>query len=329
MSGEKQTPVRSRSFEGLSSVGKASGEAVKQHPDVPLFSREGLLLRRDKGRISTAWKQKKFILLKGSLFCYSRKPNRLTPKGVLHLNGCVVLDDFTEKKMKRKFVFSVQNMTDKSEWILAADTEADKLEWVRLLRCSLTLPASPPPEILFKRKTGTTSVKEAFVDGVTSFAPSRRVIKEFVTDDSFRILEAVKSFLTQYDSAKQAEWVEKSILAIGMKVGMMYRDKKITKSAILVIQNPIHRLVDRLIDAYEIPFTFSHKELMDLATEVQDALLIGLKPYLDDKTMSNLSEVLRYFLNDELVMEFFSKKKWKECQVVGSTLRTLWDAGRI
>jgi len=342
MSGENpRVIVRSRSFEGTS-VGKASGEAIQKHsrvrsrdlenaetplPDPSLYSKEGLLLRRDKGRISSAWKQKRFILSKGSLYCYSRKQNRNIPKGVFHLNGCIILEDFSEKKIKRKFVFALQSQ-DKAEWFLAAESDAERGDWVRAIRSNLNLPASPPPEIAFRRKNGT-SVKDVLVDSVTSFAPSRRVIKEFVTDDTFRILEAIKSFVTKYDSLKQAEWVEKSILSIGMKVGILYRDKKITRSTISMIHNPIHRLCDRLIDAYEIPFTFSHRELMDLAFEVQEAILIGLKTYLDDKTMATLSEVLRYFISDAIVLDFFAKKKWNECQVVGSTLRSLWDAGRI
>jgi hypothetical protein len=56
-----------------------------------------------------------------------------------------------------------------------------------------------------------------------AWGPSKKIILEFVTDDTFIILESVKSFVGKYDSEEKASFTEKQIVSIGVKAALLYR----------------------------------------------------------------------------------------------------------
>jgi len=33
--------------------------------------------------------------------------------------------------------------------------------------------------------------------------------------------------------------------------------------------------------------------------------------------------------DEDLLEDFFTKRKWKECEVIATTLRIMWDNGKI
>jgi hypothetical protein len=88
-------------------------------------------------------------------------------------------------------------------------------------------------------------------------------------------------------------------------------------------------LCDKIIDGYEIPFAFSVRDLLESIAEVRTSLDKVLGPVLTPKTMTKLHGLFDYFTNEDLLCDFFAKKKWKECAEIGETLRKLWDAGDL
>jgi len=42
-----------------------------------------------------------------------------------------------------------------------------------------------------------------------------------------------------------------------------------------------------------------------------------------------LNSIFEIIANEELLTDFFKKRKWRECEVVSVTLRSLWDAGKL
>ncbi len=42
-----------------------------------------------------------------------------------------------------------------------------------------------------------------------------------------------------------------------------------------------------------------------------------------------MNELFDYISNEDMLVDFFAKKKWQECADVGITLRRLWDSGDL
>jgi len=287
--------------------------------------KEALLAKREKGILKWSWKDRFVILLEGSLFFY-QNPTDLTPKGVYHLLDCHV-EETPEKKVKRKFVFSLK--TPQEEIYFGAKDENERNEWMESVKRNLQKQPSPPPDKEFIRKTKLASVyiSSKIIDNLLNLGTSGKIIRDAVSDETLVIIESLKSFLIQYLGAEKANKAEKRIVSIAAKVAVLYKEKQISKQYFESTRVPIRLMVSKVIDGYEIPFTFSAVELVDAIKTVQKILEQILRPYLTEKTLQKLAEVADLLSNEELVQEFFSKRKYKECELVGGTLRKLWDEG--
>jgi len=86
-------------------------------------------------------------------------------------------------------------------------------------------------------------------------------------------------------------------------------------------------MASRVIDGFEIPFSFSALDLIESIREVQKVIDQILKPFINEKTYNKLNTLFEFVCNEELLDDFFAKKKWKECEQVGTSLRRIWDSG--
>jgi len=46
---------------------------------------------------------------------------------------------------------------------------------------------------------------------------------------------------------------------------------------------------------------------------------------LNDKTLASIEEIFQFWEKEDVLEDFFTKKKWKECGKVGSLLRKMWE----
>ena len=212
-------------------------------------------------------------------------------------------------------------------YLLACKTEDDYQGWLSALTVNMGLPACPPPEKNGKMKKN--KMTNQLVDTAANFGASRKIMKEFVTEDTVAIVNAMKSFITEYDCEEKANQLETLVFQIGGKVGLLYKEKKVSRDYFLSCIEPLHKCCDKVIDGYEIPFSFSAEELIQSLQEVYAILEKLLKPHLNSKTMKSLLDIFLYFQDEELLNDFFEKRKWKECATVGETLRHLWDHGMV
>jgi len=143
------------------------------------------------------------------------------------------------------------------------------------------------------------------------------------------MLGAVKSFVAKYDSPQQADAIEKMILSLSVKIAMLYKEKRISKEYFVAVQPALHLLCDKLIDAAEMPSLFNADAFYPVIKTVRTEFEKIFKPFLPEKSMEKMGFLVDYFSSEALLTEFFSKRKWQECQVVGNTLRKLWDLGRV
>jgi len=288
--------------------------------------KEAVLSKREKGILKLNWKDRFIILLEGSLFYYQTQTD-LTPRGVYHLARCHV-EDVSEKKAKRKNVFTLVT-PDHGEIYFGARDESERADWIDALRKHILLQPSPPPEKEFMRKTKSASVyiSGKLIDSVMNLGNTGKYIREIVTDDTLVIIESVKAFLTQYYGSEKATKAEKQLLSIGAKVAVLYKEKQITKQYFECAIVPLRLFISKVIDGQEIPFAFSVVDLIDSLRTLQKLFEQILRPYLHEKTLTKLKEIFDLLCNESMLEDFFEKKKWKECELVGTTLRRLWDDG--
>jgi len=248
---------------------------------------------------------------------------------LIHLIGCQI-SEVHEKKVKRKFVFCLHTLHD-GDVFFGAKTDEEKLDWIESIKLSLNKPPSPPPDKEFVRKTKPTAMylSNRVIDTLTSMGAGGKVIKEYVSEDTFVIVDAIKSFITQYYGSEKAIKVEKQALSIAIKVGLLYKEKTISKEYFVSSVAPIRKLISKLIDGYEIPFTFSVLDAIDCIREVQKSLEQVLKPFLHEKTINKLRGIMDFLCNEDMLSDFFTKHKWKECEIVGGHLRKMWEGEMV
>jgi len=290
--------------------------------------KQGNLFKREKGIIRTTWKERFVILFEGSLFYYQANTD-LTPRGVVHLMNCKI-EEAQEKKTKRKFCMQLQN--GKEELIFACSDELDLKNWLISITDNLNRPPSPPPSKEFKITKGKSSsvyVTAKIAETITSMGVGGKIIREILSDDAVVIIDSLKNFLAQKLGAEKASALEKQAIGIAVKIALLHKDKRINTADLLAVTVPIRLLVSKVIDGYEIPFTFSAAEAAADMRQVQAAFEKIMKPVLTDKTIQKFRGMFDVFADEELIEDFFEKKKWRECEIIATRLRDLWDNGRF
>jgi len=295
---------------------KSSGEVTPVKPN-----KEGHLFKKSKSFWKSGWKEKQFILNGSSLYYYE-KAKKEAAQGVIQLQNIKLVTETTEK---RKFVMCLVQGNNKSV-LIAAKNDIEYGEWLKAIQDSVNLPPTPPPERGHKARR--SKVTAQLVESATNFGMVRKMIKEFVPADTFQIVSAIKKFVTQVDSAEQAEQLEIIVMQLAAKIGLLYKDKKITRDYLIPAIEPLHNVCDKLIDGYEIPFAFEPSEIVTAMNELLLVLDQMFKPLLPEKSMKDLANLIGYMANEDLLNEFFTKK-WKETAYVCETLRRLWEDGLV
>eukprot|EP00027_Filamoeba_sp_ATCC50430_P001763 CAMPEP_0168556494 /NCGR_PEP_ID=MMETSP0413-20121227/8911_1 /TAXON_ID=136452 /ORGANISM="Filamoeba nolandi, Strain NC-AS-23-1" /LENGTH=256 /DNA_ID=CAMNT_0008587441 /DNA_START=278 /DNA_END=1048 /DNA_ORIENTATION=- len=172
------------------------------------------------------------------------------------------------------------------------------------------------------------------MDSLPKFLKSD-IFKQVVQDETqirwdsvLTILDNFISFIKVYDTEATAVVMEKKILTLALKFTVLYREGKISEQDVNEVKELIHKLSSQTIDGYEIPSVFKAEDLVKNLNEIrQFAQRVG--QCLPDKTLAKLDRVAEYFMQDELVCDFFEKKKWSQLAEIATTLRLLWDAALV
>jgi len=290
--------------------------------------KEGTLAKREKGIIRSTWKDKFVILLEGSVFFYQSHLD-LTPKGVIHLQNVTVIPDVPEKKFKRKFVMCLKTASD--EIYFSTKDDEERNQWTDAIQKNLKKAPSPPPDKEFVKKTKSTTVYMSgkLIDTLSNMGASGKFMKDYVSADTETIMETVKTFMIAYMGIEKANKIEKQVISIVVKVALLYKEKQVTKEYFESTVVPLRLLISKLIDGYEIPFAFSVHECIDAARAVQKSFEKIMRPYMHEKTLAKMALLFDTMCNEDLLQDFFAKRKYRECEVLGLTLRKIWDTGAI
>jgi len=253
-------------------------------------------------------------------------PTHLTPKKVFHLRNVKVVET-NEKTYKRKHAFAIISNDDKSEFVFSCTDETEKIQWVEAINANSHKSPSPPPDKEFIKKTKSAAMYMSgrLIDTMTDMGAGGKIMKEYITEDVFMIIQSLKNFVFQREGPEKADKLEKQSISTAVKMALVYKENHVTKEYFEEIKIPIRVLVSAVIDGYELPFSFATEEIIDALRGVQKYIEQTFRPFLPEKTMNKLREIFDYFCTNSIIEDFFEKRKWKECEVVAITLRKIWD----
>jgi len=178
----------------------------------------------------------------------------------------------------------------------------------------------------------TDSIPKFFRSDIyQSLRPQEEKEIEFVASKAVLLLKSFRSFLEQNKKDKaKAEEMENRLQRMGSEFAQLYKEKTILKSTLISeFKEPVHKLCDVIIDGYEIPFSFSAKGFQDALKVVQDQIHKILGKELSGSTLKEMDALFEFMNDEEMIYDFFEKKKYTETKEVGIVLREMWDANII
>jgi len=289
--------------------------------------KQGTMAKKEKGIIRSVWKDRFVILFEGSLFYYQAS-SELTPRGVIPLLNATI-EEVSEKKAKRKYCFILRSLRE--EITFGCSDEVDMKSWIASISENFNKSPSPPPSKEFKvrSKTAVIFMTSKIAETITNSGIGGKIVRDLLSDEAVVMIDSLKNYYVQKLGSEKASKIEKQAISIAVKAALLYKDKKLSIRDIVAASTPIRLLVSKLIDGFEIPFTFSASEAVDSIRDVQAALEKVLKPVFTEKTNQKLTELFAVFCDEDLIEDFYVKRKWRECEIIATTLRELWDNGQF
>jgi len=295
--------------------------------------KEEVLFKKDSNKKTSLpsqkkWKERLVVLTGGTVYLYSKKTNMPTLRKSLELFNCTIEPE-ADQLTKRPFSFGLHS--HELTIFLSAPTQSSKDEWLVLLNENLGRSPSPPPsQYQNKALKHSVPLKGRFSSAAISLPGGIKVLREFVGNDILSILDAMKSFISNYENKEIATKVEKYVLKLGIQAALLYRSNKIPKSEFPTAKSVIHKACDKLIDGYELSFGFDVAGIITSFRNFQVILDRILRCYLSEDDHKKLVWIFDYFTQENLLMEFYNRiNKHTECKQVNHILRKLWDAGLV
>eukprot|EP01114_Cavostelium_apophysatum_P010253 TRINITY_DN2376_c0_g1_i1.p1 TRINITY_DN2376_c0_g1~~TRINITY_DN2376_c0_g1_i1.p1 ORF type:complete len:387 (-),score=109.74 TRINITY_DN2376_c0_g1_i1:19-1179(-) len=138
-------------------------------------------------------------------------------------------------------------------------------------------------------------------------------------------LDCITSFVKAFAGEEAATKLEKQIYLVAINVSLLHSKKYLGAKDMGKLRQPLHHLCDKVIDSYEIPFSFNPDEISLQLKGVQTSIKDMLLPRLSEEIVKELDKIFDVIKNEDLLSSFFEKKKWKETEELAGLLRKLWD----
>jgi len=270
---------------------------------------------------SKPWKSRYFILVDGALYYYETTTSE-TPNGVILLKNCKV-EERMETESKKQFSFSLK--TETQEVVIAAKSEEEKLEWIRMLRENVGKESISKEPERPKHKSLVYKAQKNIVEKTATSKMGKNILKEYLPDDTWYILEVLKRVVSDVSGPAQGKEIEKRILKTSIKTACLYKGKHINGDALLqTCKEPILKMWELFIDATD-------GKHQDLIPDLSKSILLCsvtfesvLKPHLTPKTIQKMKETMEYFANtDTLPLLLSDPKHTEELRKVSNKLKIL------
>jgi hypothetical protein len=221
------------------------------------------------------------------------------------------VEEIAEKESKKPFSFAVRN--EKKDLWLAAESTEGLQEWLRTLRSGLGKENDVPPERP-KAKGFIYKAQKGLAEKAATSSLGKGILKEFLPDDSWFIMEALKTMITNTTSAKKAKEIEQNLIKTGVKVAYLYKGKHLTGDEMMdACRTPLLKSWDLFImscdekkRAQKLP------EFCKSVIESHAVLDAFFKPHIAPKSLAKMKVVADYFADEPTMQKLISDPRHAE-----------------
>jgi hypothetical protein len=123
-------------------------------------------------------------------------------------------------------VFALVVTKTNTTYCLACKDAVERKLWTEAIQMNITL--QRPPEDPPMRSPQSESLTSKMIDAITSFSLCRKIIREYLAEDTFVAFDALRTFVAKYDSEFDVDELEKFLYQTGAKTLLLWREGEMT-----------------------------------------------------------------------------------------------------
>jgi len=173
------------------------------------------------------------------------------------------------------------------------------------------------------------SMKYSFETNVASTILGKKIIKESLPTEAWQVLEALCKFIEQVKGSDTAQKFKKCFLKVGTKVGILHHNKLLSDEVVFTHRQMILKLGTIVVDFYQMPSVFDCQVIVKHIEEIRRGMEEKLNPLLTSRNMEKFNFAVNLLKDEELITNFFQKKKWQELDTIAKIVRANGTAARV
>ncbi|KAH3759780.1 hypothetical protein Pelo_8412 [Pelomyxa schiedti] len=190
-----------------------------------------------------------FAVVYGGTMFYYKNELDVVPAGSANLGGCEVALSPDEPKQKNLF-----KITSPTATLFASASKPEKRDaWIEAVRQGITLPAhaAPPKDYVpAEKKSIGFRAKKTLGSKIVGSRLGKQSLESFVLNDHVRsLIRALRKIVEAESSKESADFIEKSIIKLVMKVYFEWSRKTISTEDLMQIDRPLREafnLIDKM-----------------------------------------------------------------------------------
>jgi len=140
----------------------------------------------------------------------------------------------------------------------------------------------------------------------------KNILKEFLPDDTWFIMEALKTMITNTTSEKKAKEIEKNVIKLAVKVAYLYKGKHLTGDDMMAAtRDPLLKMWQLFIEACDE----KKRKLPEFTKSVREAhaaLDTLFKPHIAPKSLAKMKDVADYLADEKTMQQLLTDPRHTE-----------------
>ncbi|XP_040565682.1 tumor necrosis factor alpha-induced protein 8-like protein isoform X2 [Lepeophtheirus salmonis] len=145
------------------------------------------------------------------------------------------------------------------------------------------------------------------------FFTNKSVAKGLIDNNSASLLDHLYKLIKIYTkNKKEAEKVVRNIIKISVKIGMLERSEKFNtdeQAKLTRIRLNLRTIMMTIISFYQVDHTYDRNFIITHLSELKNQLQNLVKPYLTDKSLGRIDNIIEFFSEPDFLDSLYSPNK--------------------